>query len=40
MSDWWTERKQNEQLSNLESEMSYARQETSSLRSQLSRIQG
>ena len=40
MSDWWTERKQNQQLSNLESEMSYARQEASSLRSQLSRIQG
>jgi hypothetical protein len=40
MSDWWTERKQNQQLSNLESEMSYARQETSSLRSQLSHIQG
>jgi hypothetical protein len=40
MSDWWTERRQNQQLSNLESEMSYARQETSSLRSQLSQIQG
>ncbi|TDO46606.1 hypothetical protein EV651_12688 [Kribbella sp. VKM Ac-2571] len=40
MSDWWTEHKQNQQLSNLESEMSYARQEASSLRSQLSRIQG
>ena len=40
MSDWWTERRQNQQLSNLESEMSYARQEASSLRSQLSRVQG
>lgn len=40
MNDWWTERRQNQQLSDLESEMSYARQETSSLRSQLSRIQG
>jgi hypothetical protein len=40
MNDWWTERRQNQQLSDLESEMSYARSETSSLRSQLSRIQG
>ena len=40
MNDWWTDRKQNQQLSNLESEMSYARQEASSLRSQLSRVQG
>lgn len=40
MSDWWTERRQNQQLSDLQSEMSYARSETSSLRSQLSRIQG
>lgn len=40
MNDWWTEHRQNQQLSDLESEMSYARQETSSLRSQLSRIQG
>ncbi|HEY3512378.1 MAG TPA: hypothetical protein VGL36_24605 [Kribbella sp.] len=40
MSDWWTERRQNQQLSDLQSEMSYARQEASSLRSQLSRIQG
>ncbi|WP_427890963.1 hypothetical protein ACQHIV_01680 [Kribbella sp. GL6] len=40
MSDWWTERRQNQQLSDLQSEMSYARSEASSLRSQLSRIQG
>ena len=40
MNDWWTERRQNQQLSDLQSEMSYARSETSSLRSQLSRIQG
>ncbi|NIK57915.1 hypothetical protein [Kribbella shirazensis] len=40
MTDWWAERRQNEQLENLQSEMSYARQEASSLRSQLSRIQG
>ncbi|MGZ0152443.1 hypothetical protein ACXJJ3_35665 [Kribbella sp. WER1] len=40
MSDWWTERRQNQQLSDLQSEMSYARQAASSLRSQLSRIQG
>ncbi|WP_350274536.1 hypothetical protein [Kribbella sp. HUAS MG21] len=40
MSDWWTERRQNQQLENLESEMSYARREASSLRSQLSKIQG
>ncbi|HWD80757.1 MAG TPA: hypothetical protein VG497_17815 [Kribbella sp.] len=40
MNDWWTEHRQNQQLSDLQSEMSYARSETSSLRSQLSRIQG
>lgn len=40
MTDWWAERRQNERLSDLQDEMSYARQETSSLRSQLSRIQG
>ncbi|MFD7157537.1 hypothetical protein ACFV9C_23265 [Kribbella sp. NPDC059898] len=40
MSDWWTERRQNQQLSDLQSEMSYARSEASSLRSQLSRVQG
>ncbi|MFF0342190.1 hypothetical protein [Kribbella sp. NPDC004875] len=38
--DWWAERQQNEQLEQLQSEMSYARQETSRLQSQLSRIQG
>ncbi|MEU8225726.1 hypothetical protein [Kribbella sp. NPDC048915] len=40
MSDWWAERRQNQQLDELASEMSYARRETSSLRSQLSQIQG
>ncbi|RZU03387.1 hypothetical protein EV645_7415 [Kribbella rubisoli] len=40
MTDWWRERRQNEQLEDLQSEMSYARQETSRLQSQLSKIQG
>jgi hypothetical protein len=40
MTDWWVERRQNEQLDELQSEMSYARQETSRLQSQLSRVQG
>jgi hypothetical protein len=40
MTDWWAERRQNEQLENLQNEMSYARHEASNLRSQLSRIQG
>ncbi|WP_432878590.1 hypothetical protein ACQPYH_31255 [Kribbella sp. CA-245084] len=40
MTDWWQERRQNEQLEDLQSEMSYARQETSRLQSQLSKIQG
>jgi hypothetical protein len=40
MSDWWRERRQNEQLEDLQSEMSYARQQTSRLQSQLSKIQG
>ncbi|WP_329001609.1 hypothetical protein OHA18_01415 [Kribbella sp. NBC_00709] len=40
MTDWWRERRQNEQLEDLQSEMSYARQETSRLQSQLSRVQG
>lgn len=40
MNDWWTDRKQNQQLESLASEMSYARHEASNLRSQLSQIQG
>ncbi|WP_371403788.1 hypothetical protein OHA10_38820 [Kribbella sp. NBC_00662] len=40
MTDWWRERRQNEQLEDLQSEMSYARQQTSRLQSQLSQLQG
>jgi hypothetical protein len=40
MTDWWLERRQNEQLDELQNEMSYARQETSRLQSQLSQVQG
>ena len=40
MTSWWQEQRQNEQLEDLQSEMSYARQETSRLQSQLSKVQG
>ncbi|MGW7684713.1 hypothetical protein ACWGID_28490 [Kribbella sp. NPDC054772] len=38
--DWWVEREQNERLEQLQSEMSSARQATSRLQSQLSKLQG
>jgi hypothetical protein len=40
MTNWWQEQRQNERLEDLQSEMSYARQQTSRLQSQLSQIQG
>ncbi|TDW14256.1 hypothetical protein [Kribbella kalugense] len=40
MTNWWAERRQNEQLDLLNEEMSSARQATSRLQSQLSQLQG
>jgi hypothetical protein len=40
MTNWWQEQRQNEQLEDLQSEMSFAQQQTSRLQSQLSQLQG